>query len=536
MKKIIRLLLAFFCTCLHATSHPQLIVQIVVDQLRGDLLQEYQEHFAQDGFNYLLNHSVQFNNAHHPQANTVTCVGHATIATGAYPEFHGIVANEWFDSKTKRIVYCTEDLNSKIINSGHGSTEGAGRSPRQLLSSTFSDELVLAKKGRAFAVALKDRSAITLGGHAGIAYWYDRENGGFVSSQYYMQHYPAWVNDWNKQYILKKEIWQLSRPRSEYLYQDAPTFANRFPAFGSHFPHNTGEPGNEHYFKFLSMTPVADELTADFAITLVQHEQLGKNPGKTDYLAVSFAATDTIGHQFGPNSLESEDNLLHLDATLAKLFKVIDEQVGLDKTLIILTADHGVSDSFAYLQAHRMPMTPAFNEKAVRLSLDNLLYKKFHLPSNVIAAIELPYIYLDHSIIQQQKVPLLAVKGAIIHSLNQRPEVYRAYALDKTTNAKDWLGRKVNRMAYLKRAGDIYIVPSPFQYPDETQEQRVCHGTPWNYDSYVPLLFANSTWAAKVVSRPAWTTDIAPTLSALLAIKPTSAAVGKPLSEVLATY
>jgi predicted AlkP superfamily pyrophosphatase or phosphodiesterase len=516
---------------------PKLIVQIVVDQLRGDLLQN-QDNFQPAGFNYLLHHSINFQNAHHPHANTVTCTGHATIATGSYPSLHGIIANEWFNRVTNKVNYCVEDMKNPILPTNRLSNIPPGRSPKNLMVSTTSDELILAQKGRAFAVSLKDRGAIMLAGHAGKAFWFDKENGGFITSTYYYKTYPNWVIAWNKQYQPKNETWSLTYPKAQYHFANAPRFDNRFTAFGQDFPHRLGDVDSTDYYKFLSMTPIADELTADFATQLLVHEQLGQSSGKTDYLAISFSAVDSIGHQFGPNSLEAEDNLLRLDKTIAKLLHKIDTQIGLSNTLIVLTADHGVTDSLTYLAEHQFSPIKAPNVVSIRKYLGEKLMKRFHLPATTIQAIEPPYIYLDHSLINDYQLTTKLVSNVIVEVLNQHPAIFQAFTLSGSMPQNDWLGDKVAKMAFTKRAGDIYTVLAPYQSDqlDTTQGNRVNHGTPWNYDSYVPLLFVNPNFKAHTIVKSVYTTDIAATLALLLHIKQPSATVGIPLTAVTQYY
>lgn len=514
---------------------PQLVVQIVVDQLRGDLLQKYQAKFGTLGFNYLLNNSINFQNAHHPHANTVTCAGHATIATGTYPALHGIIANEWYDRQSGKEMYCMEDSHSKILPTAPNQKSQSGRSPHNLMASTLSDELVLANKGRAFGVSLKDRGAITLAGHTGKAFWLDKENGGFVSSDYYYTQYPQWVADWNSHFVAKEETWNLSRPVNNYFPADnSPT--HPLGQFGQSFPHHTGKPGQSDYYEFLATTPMADELTADFAIQLLQQEKLGKSASATDYLGVSFSAVDKIGHVFGPNSYEAEDSLLRLDTTLTRLFSAIDEQVGLQNTLIILTADHGVNDSLSYLSAHHIHKRKGLIDTDLKQLIIDKLALQFKLPPAALQAINFPYVYLDHKLIAQHQLTTEQVTSALAETLRLQPTIFQAYPLPLAVTEKNWLNTKVDRMAYLKRAGDIYLVSPPYQQPQDQLHFKGYHGSPWQYDSFVPLLFVNPDFKSKKVFRSVSTTDIAATLAAIIGIKAPSASVGQPLMEVVANY
>ncbi len=514
-------------------TQPKLILQIVVDQLRGDLISAHQQQFGPSGFNFLLKHGINYRNAHHPHANTTTCAGHATIATGSYPSLHGIVDNEWYDRKTKQIVYCMEDLKSSILPTSHTKTAIAGRSPDNLNGSTISDEIKLSNKGKVFAVSLKDRSAIALAGHTGKAFWFDKSNGGFITSTYYYTQYPAWVQKWNKLYEPQAFEWKLSEPIAYYQNKNTQPFKQDYGDFGQKFPHQITNPPSEAYFKSLSRTPKADELTAQFAEQLLVNEQLGKSKNKTDYLGISFSAVDAIGHQFGPNSLEAEDNLLQLDKTLAHLFITLDKEVGLENILIVLTADHGISDSPTYLKANHIPQAKPIDYKWVEQEIRQLLKTQYALPEQTLMSVYPPYVYLDHQIINEHKLDLALVSKHIANTLSQNPGIFRAYALPVTNVEKDWLSAKVDRMSYPYRAGDIYMVRPPYQFHKEKSEDRVSHGTPWQYDSHVPLLFVNTVFAPQTISRPVSTTDIAPTLSALVVVKYPSGAVGQPLKEVL---
>lgn len=530
-----------FCSILFALSSsnyaqnktPQLIVQIVIDQFRGDLIHQYQAQFGNDGFNYLLNHGIDFYNAHHPHANTTTCAGHATIATGSYPSLHGIIDNDWYERKTNKLIYCMEDLNAPPLATSHTTKTTQGRSPKNLTASTLSDELVFAHKGKAFAVSLKDRSAIALAGHAGKAFWFDKSNGGFISSNYYYSHYPQWVIQWNNNYKPQDFVWELSKPKAQYQNVNTPVFPQNLKEFGQSFPHQVNKAPSEHYFKFLSKTPKADQLTADFAEQLLIAEQLGTIKNQTDYLGISFSAVDAIGHQFSPNSLEAEDNLLILDQTIAHLLQKIDQQVGLDNVLIVLTADHGVANSPSFLEQYHIKEVQPFNSQKIRSKIHKILRENYQLPPEALLSISDPYVYLNHKIINAHHLNLAVVSQKIAELLTHQPGIFKAYPLPVTNLEKDWLSEKVNRMAYPYRSGDVYLVQPPYQSNGSQADDRIAHGSPWQYDSYVPLLFVNARFKPQSIARPVYTTDIASTLASLLMIKPPSAAVGRPLLEVL---
>lgn len=512
-------------------QQPRLVVQLVVDQLRADILSRYQNHFGKTGFNRLLAHSIEYRNATHNHANTVTCVGHATIATGAPPAYHGIVANNWFDKSANRRVYCVYDPDFPQLSQPKKKEEG--RSPRWLMTTTLSDVWRLANKGQVYTISYKDRSAITLAGHSGKAFWFDRSIAQVTSSTFYHRSLPKWVKKWNADHPAKAYQWKTSKPVSFYYNRNEPRFTNRFPEFNANFPHETGKPGNENYKKFLSMTPMADHLTNQFAIALLKEKKLGMNPDKIDYLAISFSANDAIGHQFGPNSIESEDNLYQLDKELGELLDTIANQVGLDKTLIILTADHGVKDSSVDLKVRQINTDNHEEANTVREKLIQLLQTKWHLDKNAIQAIDLPFVYLNHQLIKDKKIEIDKIKQTLAQSLNGSPPVFRATIMPYQQNANDELDKLINAMSFPHRSGDLYLVPFPNHTMSPYEDTRVKHGSPWQNDRSVPLIVFNGKWHHKTIYRPVKTTDIATTVSLLVSIEKPASSMGRPLTEVL---
>ncbi|WP_419625955.1 alkaline phosphatase family protein [Thiolapillus sp.] len=327
---MIALLFSAFVTS--AKERPRLVLQITVDALRGGLPERFRNVTGEGGFRYLINKGIHYTNA-----NTETIVGHASLATGAVPAAHGMVGNVWFDREKDRLVYNIEDPDYHLLSEGADvnrkteidSTQKTARvdgcSPQNILVSTFSDELAehYAGKAKVFAVSVKDRSAVSLAGHVGKAFWFSKANGQFVTSDYYYKKYPDWVNEWNTRGMAAAyagKSWSLLYAPDKYLFADADAddqpFETDFPGFGRTFPHAYGKADDKYFTTRLTLGPAGDELVLDFAKTLIDREQLGQDD-VPDYLAISFSSTDYVGHLFGTSSLESEDNLAHLDRTLA---------------------------------------------------------------------------------------------------------------------------------------------------------------------------------------------------------------------------
>lgn len=535
---------------------PNLILQITVDQLRGDMPAAYIDRMGKGGFKYLLNKGVVYKDAHHNHANTETIVGHSTLATGALPAVHGMIGNVWFDDKLQRLVYNVEDAKFPLLSADAGvnqkteidptqrTAKSSGRSPSNIQVSTFSDELMISSNGKAkvFGVSVKDRGAISMAGHMGKAFWFSKKSGEFVTSEYYYDKYPEWVSTWNEAKPTKKynqATWQLSQEQQGYVFakQDDQAWETKFPGFGRTFPHQYGDMKNGYFNTFLTLSPAGDELTLDFAKAVVNNEQLGQD-NITDYLSVSFSSTDYVSHIFGPSSLEAEDNMLRLDRTIADLLKFIDKKVGLDNTLIVLSADHGAAEVPAYLSSLGMNtdvVAPKNWDKAPSMKT---LKKQFGLDTALIKSYFHPYIYLDRDLIARRKLSLEQVQKAVATEVSKFDGVALAVTstdIESGRTPQDYLHTLVANNHSKNRSGDIYIVLEAHRFVADMEGLSVAstHGSPWGYDTFVPLVFAGFNIDDDIIYQRVSTTDIAVTLSAILGIKAPSGAQGLILEDVI---
>ncbi len=534
---------------------PKLVLQITVDQLRGDLPTRYYDRLQDGGFKYLWEEGVVYSNAHHAHANTVTIVGHVTLATGAHPSGHGMVGNLWFDREAGRTTYNIEDPDYKLLTSGAGvddkteidptqrAARSDGRSPASILVTTFSDELKSFTGGKAkvFGVSVKDRGAVSMAGHAGKAFWFSKANGEFVTSNYYYNKYPQWVTNWNNKKLAQRyseKSWQLLYDNKSYLFGDSDDRAWEIDlaGFGRVFPHPYGKGDSKYYTTLLTISPAGDELTLDFAKTLLVKEKLGED-NITDYLSISFSSTDYVGHMFGPSSLEAEDNILRLDHTLAKLFKFIDKQVGLKNTLIVLSADHGGPDAPGYLNSLNIPAGYIQPDSWDRDAAISRLKKKFKIKGKLLEKYEHPYLYLSNEVINNKKIDQHALEEAVVKELSKFPGISLAVssaALQRGNLSDTQLYRSVVNNFNPKRSGDIYVVFEPNWFINDFDGLTVAatHGSPWKYDTYVPIVFAGAGLDAKTITRKVYTVDVAPSLSAYVGTKQPSGAVGEILQEL----
>ena len=540
-----------------AANQPKLILQITVDALRGDLPQRFSSVMGDGGFRYLMDHGIHYTNAHYQHANTETIVGHASLATGSTPAAHGMVANVWFDRELGRLAYNIEDADYKLLTAGADVDQKSeidptqkaarvdGRSPRNIITSTLSDEMAIhfAGKSKIFAVSVKDRGAVSLAGHAGKAFWFSKASGEFVTSNYYYQQYPEWVNEWNAArpaMAYSGKAWQLTHPVEKYMLGDADDkpYETDLAGFGRTFPHDYGTADDRYFTTKLTLSPAGDELTLDFARTLLDKEMLGQDD-VPDYLSISFSSTDYVGHIFGASSLETEDNLARLDRTLADLFAYVDKKVGLENTLIVLSADHGQPEVPGYMNELGINDAHYFDTEALdKTPAIEALKKQFGVGEELIEAYFHPYLYLNYEQIRKKGLDQATVERAVASELMKLDGI--AYAVSSTalrTNRlpDNLMTRSILHNFHPKRSGDIYLVFEPNVFINDFDGLTVAatHGSPWRYDTYVPVIFAGAGLPAAKVSRLVTPYDIAPTLADYLNIKTPSGAFGTPLQEVV---
>ena len=538
-----------------ASSPPKLIVQITIDQLRADLPNRYFDRFGDNGFKFFWENGTVYTDAHHAHANTETIVGHATLSTGAHPSVHGMVGNVWLDRKTGNTNYNIEDPAYSLLSSGADVNEDTeidptqkaanseGRSPSAILSSTFGDELTAATNGKAkvFGVSIKDRGAVAMAGHSGKAFWFSKAIGQFVTSDYYYEAYPEWVNEWNAKGLpgeYADSAWALLNEQESYLYGDSDDreWETNLPGFGRTFPHEYGDASGKYFTTFLTTSPAGDELTLEFAKTLIKKEALGKDE-ITDYLAISFSSTDYVGHLFGPSSLEAEDNMLRLDGVLAELVSSVDELVGLKNVLFVLSADHGGPDTPGYLKSKGIPaeyIDPSAWEKDAAI---DRIKSKFKISGNLIETYTHPYVYLSPEANQGSDEENRKLERAVASELQKFKGVRlavssRELAENKVANGP--IHQAVLNNFYAPRSGDVYVVFEPNWFINDFDglEVAATHGSPWTYDTHVPIVFVGPDIDDQIVLRKVYTVDVAKTLSSLADIKAPSGAFGSVLFEV----
>jgi predicted AlkP superfamily pyrophosphatase or phosphodiesterase len=499
-------------------GRPRLIVVIVIDQFRGDYLERYRDQFGDSGFRLLLDHGAYFANCNYNYANTRTAPGHSTLFTGAYSNGHGIVGNEWWDPTKKRIVTSVEDDSTKLVGVPGDKT---GASPHNLLADTIGDELKLATQGksRVFGVSLKDRAAILPAGFAGdAAYWIDAKSGAWITSTYYRDQLPRWVQDFNE-----------TRP-AKYWDRD---WKNAQGALLRSTAHRKSKDGSDAgFFEVVGPTAFGNEYELEFAKELVVYENVGRGPA-TDLLTISLSPNDILGHQVGPDSPEMQQMALDLDRELADFFNFLGHQIGLADVWIALSADHGVSSLPDQIKKLRIPAANLDSAK-IEAQINAAITARFS-PGRPAAYIKLDYplAWLDPDAFAAVKIRESDAESAVGEAMKQAGArgFYTKSQLAEGEAPDTPLGRKyLNSYSpegswYVMAVPDIYTVGGG---------KGTDHLSPYSYDTHVPLALYGLPFQAGTYRTSVEPVDMVATLASLLGINAPTHAVGRVLIESLA--
>jgi len=510
---------------------PKLVVGIVIDQMRYDFLYRYYDLYSEKGFKRLIREGFNCRNNHYHYATTYTGPGHAAIYTGSIPAINGIVGNEWYELSGK-LMYVVEDSTVQSV----GTDNKSGRmSPRNLLVTTITDQLRLASnfRSKVIGVAIKDRGAILPAGHsANAAYWYDSQTGNWVSSSFYMQKLPDWVEKFNQSQrakALQEQTWQTLLPINQYIQSETDEQSYERPLEGEQkpvFPHKINSLAD------LAYTPFGNTLTKEFALAAFKNENLGKS-NETDFLCVSFSSPDIGGHSFGPYSIETQDMYLRLDLEIAEMLETFDKELGKNNYLVFLTADHGVADIPAFLKKHKIPAGISFDSYHLQ-EIQVALEKKFG-EGKWIRYAENQQLYLNHKLLDKKNVSVKQIYEVVKKTLLHHADVYSVVNLwdnDIASALPTYYAELVKNIYHPKRSGEIMILLRP-AYFYGFAKGGTTHGTFYNYDTHVPLLWFGWQVPQGETFRRTHIADIAPTLASFLNILPPNGNVGEPILEIL---
>lgn len=512
-----------------AIERPKLVVGIVVDQMRWDYLYRYQKRYTDGGFKRLLGEGFSCENTMIPYVPSVTAIGHTCIYTGSVPSIHGIAGNNFVKDGKK--VYCTDDDSIKPV----GTTSGAAlMSPRNLWVSTIGDEMKIASNGRAkvVGVALKDRASILPAGHnPNGAFWFDDQTGCFITSSYYMDRLPKWVEAFNdkrlpEQYLSQK--WNTLYPKNTYT--ESTTDENEYEngireGVKATLPLNLPELYKKYGYGIIRNTPFGNSLTLDMAKAAIDGEQLGADD-ETDLLTVSCSSTDYIGHQVGTHAIETEDTYLRLDKAIADFLAYLDSKVGKGNYLVFLSADHGAMNNAAFLQDRRIP-AGSWDASATAKKLNHVLAKEYPEAGDIVKTVMNYQVFFNRDVIKSKQLDFDNIKQTVVNVLKEDPSVLYACDMAKasTESIPEEVKFRIINGYNRERSGDVVIILKPNFYAHGMKGTD--HGA-WNsYDTHIPLVFMG--WGIKhgATTKQTFMTDIAPTIAAMLHVQAPNGCVGK---------
>lgn len=519
---------------------PRLVIGIFVEQLRYDQLERIWNILPENGVKRMVNEGTYYRNTSIDYLSTQAAPAFATISSGASPSAHGITSDSWFHPFNDEMVFCVQDATVGPVG---GSFETGLFSPANLLSSTFADELQLSSCGsaRVYGIGVREMSAILTAGHAADgAFWYDDRTGTWMSSTYYMESLPPWLMDLNAMMLPNQYLNQVWKPLHDPVtYPGCQPDSSRFErGFNGQtwFPYDLkalstkGRLINvQRDYSKLRETPFSDEFVTELALRLIDHEELGKDE-ETDYLAITYSATDYIGHRFGPSSVESSDALIRLDRNIARLIEKVDKSLGKKNVLIYLVSAHGISEIPAILEESRVPSGYFQLNQSLQLlrSYLNAIYGQ----GDWVRGIFDSQVFLNRNLIEGAKIDIEEMQKRVARFMVQFSGVAAAVptSVFEMSDFAGGLLRKMSNNYSQQRSGDVMIALNPGWV--EKGDNVTGHNSPWEYDSHVPLIWYGWTASRASVTRRVSTRDIATTLSVLCGVPLPNASSGDPLHEL----
>jgi len=519
---------------------PKLVIGIIVEQLRYSQLERIWNVLPDNGLKRMVSEGTYYRNASLDYLSTQAAPGFAPISTGASPSAHGIISDTWFHPFNDQMIFCVQDPGASAVG---GSFETGLFSPANLLSSTFADELQLSTCGgsKVYGIGIKEMGAIITAGHAADgSFWYDDRTGTWMSSNYFMQTLPPWLMDLNSMLMPGQYLnnpWQPFMNPSLYpgCQPDSSEFEKGFSG-QTWFPYDLKAMSTRgkllnvtRDYSVLRETPFADDFTTELALRLIDNEQLGQDD-ITDYLAITYSATDYIGHRFGPSSVEASDALVRLDKNIGLLLDRIDKSLGKKNVLVYFVSAHGVAEIPALLERSRVPSGYFRLNQSLQLlrSYLNAIYGQ----GDWVKGFFDNQIFLNRALIDDAKISLDDIQKKVARFMVQFSGIAAAVPMSafEMSDFSGGLLLKMNNNFSQQRSGDVMIALNPGWV--EKTDNVTGHNSPYEYDSHVPLIWFGWTASRASVTRSITTRDIAVTLSVLCRIPLPNAASGEPLHEL----
>jgi len=518
--------LFYSCTGPTFPENPRLVVFMVVDQLPSELMHRIESEFT-GGFKWLLDHGVDFRNAHHEHAYTVTGTGYFTIGSGRYPGPAGVLGNSWYDRELNKTVNCVEDSTAKPIGG-----LGKARSYNQTDATAIGDWMKKRNpESKVYTVSAKDRASVFLGGKNADLPIYYNWNGTFLTSDYYTDKLPVWLSEINQLLDVnayRDSVW--SHLREMDIYDRLCTdddFFGEVDSFNKEYsptlPKSLSSIDLEKTGDYLVSMPWYEKIILNIATTAIEKEELGKDE-IVDLLGIGFSSADWIGHNHGPNSHEVLDYFLRLDQYLMKFINNLDKSIGLENVLFVLSSDHGVGPLPEYLRTQGIDSDrldrPAFKEK-----IENI--KKWSKNAINYSGVGF-YFPVDYSN-EQKSAALIKIKEELADIKAIEKVMTRTDIIALTGN--DSFSRRMRNMIHPEKSPDVIIVIR--EYYSERYPAGATHGTPYDYDTHVPIIFSHESIQSQKVNRAVATVDIAPTIARIVSVQIPSDVDGLILPEVI---
>lgn len=526
------LLILLLIPSITMAAKPRLVVNIVVSQMRYDYLSRFGQNMDSDGFNKFLNNGIVFTDARYNFMQTTTPATLATLTTGADPSMHGVVGERWIEYTLNNTVDLIEDYDVRGLDCDYGIGQ---YSPHNLTVPTIGDRLKEQNPdSKVVTIALDPVSAVVAGGQTSHVYWMDETRGNWISSTAYMEDLPEWVERYNSLRIADQYLdfeWMLSKPKYAYVntvysvFDFEKTKESRFKKIVS--------------FKFLKKkdipkdypgilrTPVGNSLVTEFAKQAIIYEDLGRNE-HTDLVNIVYDTPRYIGELYGGESIENEDMLYQLDGDIAELVSFIGTHTNMNDVIIVLTSDHGASDSFDYKETPR----ERFNTSQFRVIVNGFMNTQYGPGDWVIDYVD-RQLYLNRNLIYTNGLSLEEVQNRVAAFALQFRGV--SHVLTSTAMQNSFFSgsyaEKMQNSFYPKRSGDVTINLMP-GWIEESDDRRAASGSMYEYDTHVPLMILGPQLYGQKISRTVNMRDVAPTLARIMKISRPIASEGEPVEEV----
>jgi len=502
-----------------AKPYPRLIVVIIVDQMRADYLDRFAA-YEIAGLHFFATQGADFLNANYDHIPTETCPGHSILLSGRNPARTGIVANNWYDRANGKMTYCLDDPNSPLV----GGT-GAGVSPRNFLGENFSDWLQSSYPGaRVYSVSLKDRAAILLGGHHPQgAFWFSHETGKFISSRYYAEQLPRWLDKFNDKNVADSYAGKRWTP---LLNPGSPAYHTH--EIAGQFPHTMPDKAGRELYEAVYTSPFGDELLETLSEAVLAENRLGENThASPDLLAISFSSNDAVGHTFGPDSPEIADEQIRLDRTIGRLIKALSGRLGSNEILWVLSADHGAEptpEAESALDHNQSARRIAISD--AQRSIETQLNSTFKSdgPIHWFSGQTDSMLYFDKVELARHGISISAASQTLTAQVHGVPGIDGFYATAHLDSIPGWIGTYLRDSAFPGRSGDVYYLTSEWTL-FSSKPTGTSHGDPWPYDTHVPMVLAGWHVGAKRIAENVQIVDLAPTLADIVGVHWTSSEV-----------